>query len=433
MRPALLAAAPLALIAAGTALHAQSLGDPLLSATISQSFVLDSNLELDDPRPGTSTYADTRLLLGFLTETQVQTFALSLDTGLRALWQADEDFDATFASPSTAGLDYGRQWASGALESFVSYRVRDVDSSSLVDLDGDSETPDDLREVNNDATERRLDAGFDLALATDSPSSYTLGFAGTQFDYSDETDDDDNTPRTTLSGTIGWQLQLTPVFAGTLSGLYSSFDADNASETEIRESEVEAGVLYTPSEVLELSFGAGYANYTREEDDAAGNRETVQDDSGFVLRTGIEYLFEDVTLTGNLRLTDAAPETRLSGDLRASYPLPSGRVTGRVFQRYGGSNDGNEIRVTGAAIGLDHEINSVSGLEFDVSLARQEDLDTDDPDTDRVNFTAAYNYALTEVVEASVGYRFRSRDEDPDSATSNSVFVEIGRTFETRP
>ena len=73
------------------------------------------NYGLDDPSPGTSYYADTRLLLGLLNETPTQTFALGLDTGLRALWEAEEDFDFTFASPSTATLDYGNEWASGAL------------------------------------------------------------------------------------------------------------------------------------------------------------------------------------------------------------------------------------------------------------------------------------------------------------------------------
>ena len=119
--------------------------------------------------------------------------------------------------------------------------------------------------------------------------------------------------------------------------------------------------------------------------------------------------------------------------MRAIYPLPRGRLTGQIFQRYGGGDTGDEIRLTGATIGLLHEINTVSGLEFAFTAARQEDLETDDPDTDRLNFTATYSYALTEVVSANVGYRFRSLDEDPDSATSNAVFIELGRVFERRP
>ena len=199
-----------------------------------------------------------------------------------------------------------------------------------------------------------------------------------------------------------------------------------------------AGVIYTPSEVLELSFGAGYGTYKREERERLGpgdfgSHQTVDDDGGYVLTGGMRYDFEQATVNAELRLTNAAPETRLSGVVRARYPLPNGALTGRVFQRYGGGDTGQEIRVTGAGIGIEHEINRVSQLEFDVNVARQEDLDTDDPDIDRLNFTATYSYALTEVVSANVGYRFRKRDEDPESATSNAVFLEVGRTFSTRP
>jgi hypothetical protein len=81
-------------------------GDPLLTATVSQRFEVDTNFGLDDPRPGTSYFADTRLALGLLQETPTQTFALGFNTGLRALWEAEEDFDLTFASPSTATAAY---------------------------------------------------------------------------------------------------------------------------------------------------------------------------------------------------------------------------------------------------------------------------------------------------------------------------------------
>ncbi|HYP24315.1 MAG TPA: hypothetical protein VEV43_12140, partial [Actinomycetota bacterium] len=373
-------------------------------------------------------YADTRLLLGLLNETETQTFALGLSTGLRALWEAEEDFDFTFASPSTASLDYDLDWATGAAETFLRYRQRDVDSTTLLELDLDTPTPDDFREIREDATERRYDGGFGLQLATDSPSSYEINFAATRIDYDEEADD--LAPRTTLQGDGAWILQLTPAVSGTLGATYSYFDAENPRETEIREGEVNAGVIYDPNELLRLRFGLGYANYTREET-VGGVRRDVSDDSGYVLTGGLRYLFEEITLDANARLTNAAPETRLSGTLQATYPLPRGLLTGRLFQRYGGGETGDEIRVVGASIGVDREINTASRLGFDVAVARQEDLDTDDPDVDRFNFTATYSYDLTEAVTASVGYRFRSRDEEPESATSNAVFVEVGRAFES--
>lgn len=404
---------------------------PLLTATITQNFTVDTNYGLDDPSPGTTYFTDTRLLLGLVNETPTQIFALGFDTGLRALWEAEEDFDLTVASPSTVTLDYGREWASGEIETFLSYRQRDEDSSELIDDDG-IDTPDigDLREIERDVIERRLDGGIGLSIATDSPSSYELNFAGARIDYDEEAAD--LTPRTTLDGDARWLLQLTPVISGFAGAAYSHYDAEDREETQIREGQVDFGLIYAPSDLLEVSAGLGYANYRREEL-RDGSRETIDDDSGYVLLGGVEYLFEDVTLNADLRLTNAAPETRLSGEVRAAYPLPRGLVRGRVFQRYGGGDTGEEVRVTGASIGLDREINELSAFEFDLAVARQENIDTDEPDVERLDFTAAYSYALTEVVTASLGYRFRARNEDPEEARGNAVFVEIGRTFETRP
>ncbi len=411
-------------------LEAATAGGQSLTATVTQGFTVDTNAGLDDPNPGTSYYADTGLLLGFQAQTQVQSFAFALDTGLRALWEAEEDFELTFASPTGAALDYGYDWANGALDTSLSYRQRDLDTTAADVLgpeDEDDPEVDDLDEdEEEDATERRYDVGVSLALATESPSSYELSFDGTQFDY---TGGAEARERRTLEGDALWRLQLTPVIAGTLGAVYSDFQAESGDETQIREAEADVGVIYEPSEVFQLSFGVGYARYEREE---IGEEEDRKD-SGYVLRSGLRYAFEDVTLVGTARLTNAAPETRLSGDVRASYPLPNGTLTGRVFRRFGGGVEGDEVQVTGATIGLEHEINTVSGLGFDVALARQENLDTDEPDVDRLSFTAAYTYALTEAVSANVGYRFSALEEDPDSATSNAVFFEVARTFETRP
>lgn len=421
-------------------LEAATTGGQSLTATVTQGFTVDTNAGLDDPNPGTSYYADTGLLLGFQAQTQVQSFEFALDTGLRALWGAEEDFDLTFASPTGAALNYGYDWANGALDTSLRYRQRDLDTTTaLIVAPEDDPEADDFDDEEEDATERRYDVGVSLALATQSPSSYALNFAGTQFDYTG--DAAEARERRTLEGDALWRLQLTPVIAGTVGAAYSDFQAENRRETEIREAEADVGVIYEPSEVLQASFGVGYARYEREELPVGGVEGEDRKDSGYVLRGGLRYAFEDVTLVATARLTNAAPETRLSGDVRASYPLPNGTLTGRVFRRFGGGVEGDEIEVTGATIGLDHEINTVSGLGFDVALARRESLDTDEPDSDRLSFTAAYIYDLTEAVSANVGYRFSAleensnggRDEDLESATSNAVFFEIARTFETRP
>ena len=54
-------------------------------------------------------------------------------------------------------------------------------------------------------------------------------------------------------------------------------------------------------------------------------------------------------------------------------------------------------------------------------------------DINRLTATATYSYDLTEAVSADIGYRFRSRQQDPTDAQSNAIFFQIGRTFETIP
>ena len=217
---------------------------------------------------------------------------------------------------------------------------------------------------------------------------------------------------------------------------YFYYNADNDENTEIRRSEISAGVVYEPNDFLVLEGGLGYAHRTRE-DTLDGVRDTTEDDSGPSLRGEITYQGENLTLAGNALLSSAAPETRLNALVRANYALPRGRLTGRVYQRYTGtSTGGEEARITGFNVGVVRDINLVSSVGLDFGYATQVDVDSEgptDPDIDRANATATYSHALTEVVDLDLGYRYRSRDEEPESADSHSVFLQLGRSFETRP
>jgi hypothetical protein len=441
MRRRLLAAAAVAAAAvAGVATAQEPPGSPLVTAGISQRFTADSNFRLDDPDPGASYFADTRVLLGLLSETPVQVFALGLDTGLRALWEAERDFDFTFASPSTARADWTRDWASGALDVGLRYRQTAVDAdrplADFIDPDtGEIDFPDDLDRLTTQITERRYDGTFDLELATDAPSSYVFSLAATRVDYDEVTND--TTPRTNVQGDALWRLRLTPVLSGALFGAYRYFDSENARDTLIREADVDVGVIYEPDEALRLDVGLGYADYDRRETRDAGTpnaRRVSETETGPVARARLRYAIEAVTLAAEARYSQATDGAPFTGALSARYPLPRGALSGRVFQNKTGSSTGAEARVTGAGLGLSHEINALSALQFDFSAARQVDETAPfAPDITRFAFSAVYSRDLTETVAASLGYRFRSFDQDPDEATSNAVFFQIGRSFAARP
>jgi hypothetical protein len=429
--------------AAGGAALAQEDIEPILegkvlTATLSQSVEANDNYNLDDPSPGTSYFADTRLALGYLNQTDTQSFTLGLNTGLRALWQAEEDFQFTVASPTTARLGYGNDWASGLFDAALTYRQRRVDFiESLEDFVTDTGAlPDDLDQLEGDSYEQRYDADIGVAFATDSPSSYELRFLATKIGYTEDTPD--QVPRTTLEGQGSWTLRLNPVLSSIVFADYLTYDADNDADTALRVAEIDAGVVYQPGVNFLIRGGIGYADRRREDTNAAGVRETTQSNSGPSIRGDFRYTTDDFVLRGNARYTTAAPDPQLTANLNGTYRLPRGQLVGRIFQNYTAtSSGGNQARVTGASLGIVRDLTTLSRLRLDFGVATQVDVDelagTDQPDINRVNVTATYSYDITEVVSADIGYRFRSRQEDPEDAQSNAFFIQIGLSFETVP
>lgn len=436
MRRASLAALLLAGTASGAA-HGQSLEGSTLSATVSQRFEADSNYGLDDPSPGTSYFTDTRLTLGFLNETDTQSFGLGLDTGARALWEAGQDFDFTLASPTGANLDYKNEWSSGEFDVGLDYRQRQVDYTTNEFIDSnDDGTVDSLNQLSGNSREMRYGANIGVLFGTDTASTYELRFNGTKFDYSET--DPDQVARTTMTGEATWTLQLNPVLSSQVNATYLAYDADNAAETALRRGQVGAGLVYQPDENFMIGAGLNYADRQREDTNAAGVRSTTESDNGPGITGQFSYATPDVTFTGNGELSSAAPNTRFTGVLRADYALPRGRVTGRVFQSYTGTSNGaDEARVNGVSLAVVRNLTSDSSFGVNFTYATQVAVEDGpgpvDPDINRSNITATYSHALTEVVDADIGYTYRARSEDPTDASSNSVFIQIGRTFETRP
>jgi len=443
MRPRMGRGPLAALLLAGTAGGAAFAQDQnpdvgqLFTATISERVTADSNYQLDDPSPGTSYYADTRLLLGYANNTPTQTFALGLDTGLRALWQAEQSFDFTLASPTGARLAYTNEWANGLVDATLRYRQRQVNSilDIPIDTDGDN-IPDNLDRLTGDTREMRYDANVGVVWGTSTPSSYALRLLATKFDYSDNTDN--RVPRTTVEGQGSWTLQLNPVLSSQVLLDALNYQAENNTDTELDFFEATAGAVYQPSDTLQFNAGLGWAKRKRY-DTLGGDRQTTQNNTGPSVRGGFSYTTPDLTFFGNANYTTAAPDPQLSGTIRAVYALPNGRLSGRLFQAYTGTDSGGqEARVTGVGVGWLHDINEVSTFGVDFAWAVQEDVDTtlnnvSEPDIHRTNVTATYSHAITNAVSGLVGYRFRQLDEEPDNATSHAVFIEVARTFATTP
>lgn len=401
---------------------------PIFSATVTQAFALDSNYHLDNRSPGTSYYTDTLLDLDYVRSTETQSLQFGLETGMRALWEADEDFEFSLASPSTANIGYSVEAPTTAFQGELRYRQRRTDfTRDPGDFITDPGVPVDTLDRTADTDERRLDVLLGLDLATDAPSSYSLNFTGTSIDYSK--DDLQLVPRKTALGEADWTLRLNPVLSTVLGTSYYRYWADNQAKTETRTTEFTAGLLYQPDENIRLRGSVGYADRTREQT-AAGERQTLDTNSGVIVDGNALFLQDTYNLVGDAQLTTAAPQTRFSFSLRGTYRLNRGTVTGRAFNRYTTEGDGeSEVRVSGLGLGISRDINTVSRVNVDFAVAQETELDTDEEDTTTTSATVSYAYDLTPVIVTEVGYGYRSEVQDPDDADSHRLFFSIGRLF----
>jgi hypothetical protein len=408
--------------------------DSTLTATISQSVEADSNYNLDDDSPGTSYYGDTRIGLDYLRANPDGSLALGLDTGLRPLWEAGQDFDVVLASPSSAYLTYEQEGPNTAIDANLRARTRQVNASLPLFNEFGTPVADALNRGQRDTYQQRYDANVGLILGTNSPSTYEFRLIGSNIDYTNESGTN-LAPNRSVEGQALWTLAITPVFSTALFGSYLYYNADDDEETELNIAEAEAGLVYNPSENLRIRGGLGYADRHRTglvPVNGVLENQTVQDEQGLTARGDIRYILPEFSLIGNARWTAAAPTERWTGDLTAVYNLPRGTITGAIFQDFVSTNQGDEARVTGATIGLTRDINNVSRVGLDFAYATQVNQDDPtEPDINRTDVTVSYGYDFTQAVTGEVGYTFRSIEEDPDNATSNRVYFVIGRDFVT--
>mgnify|MGYP002136660744 CR=1 FL=1 len=320
MRRASIAAVLLASSAGGAA-FGQGFEGSTITATVSERFEANDNYDLDDPSPGTSYFADTRLTLGFLNQTPTQNFELGFSTGLRALWQAEQPFEFTLASPTGASLDYDNAWADGLFDMSFDYRQRQVDYTEAISADDDpNQLPDDLSQLQNNTREMRYDANIGVAFGTSTPSSYELRFIGSQVDYTDVTPD--QVPRSTLEGQAAWNLQFNPILASRVTGDYLYYNADNSDQTELRRASVGAGVVYTPDVNTSLGLGVNYADRQRKDlvNDAL---ETTESNNGPGITGEFSYTTEELVFSGEGEWSSAAPTTRRSARPSRKPPTSS--------------------------------------------------------------------------------------------------------------
>lgn len=451
------AAAAAALIVPALAQEREG-GGVLLSFGLDQRLEADDNLDLDPVSEGTTVTATTRLSFGLLAETAVDRLSLEAATALRAV--DGPEGGESFLDDTRLGLGYTREGASARLSLDAGYRSARVEYlrplEDFLDEGGVIVLPEDLDDLEGEGTRATTSFGAKLELGLDAPLGLTLDARASALDYSDVTDPDlTDTRRLRLGATA--RLALSPVMAGTLSLSHVTFEDDDAADTRRETLAAEIGLDYDVSPVLTASAGLGFSTLDIRE---FGATETVE---GATLRLSLgldrpngDYSFDlasrvtedgirqDITLGRSLELPQGTLEASLGvtgidweefeaiGALSWRQELtPGSQVSAQLRRAVVVNADDEDELVTALAVGYSRELTPVAGIDLDLTFSVAEE---GGGSTDRASFTATYRHALTEDWTLDAGYRHRLEDEPgPGTASSNSVFLGLGRRFETRP
>jgi len=417
--PAALAAA---LLAAGPAVVpaiAQDAGGRQLSIDLSQRLEAVQNRRLTAGGDDGALISTTALGFGLSSATPTDRLTAQLSTALRgAAGEATDEFD--ISDPQLA-FGYARAGADADLG--LDLRLSRAEIAYLrpleviVNDDGTIEVPTDLDELTGTGTRttRALSARLDWGKQARVGLGARIGVTDRLYDDVTGSELEDSRR---LSASLSARYDITPVLQAITALSYGRTEEDGARTRETRG--FSAGLsARAASGTLSASFGA-----TR----------PGGDDTRLSLGGGWT---RDLAGGGSLSLRLGATRpggggTALTADATWLRPLPTGQISLQLRRGVQDDTDGAEVLTTGARAGWSHRIDRVSGIAVDFGFASIEDLDADSTVRES-QVSASYSRLITEDWSAAIGLGQTLRDDDraSGSAVSRSVFVSLGRSFDT--
>lgn len=421
-----LCVAPLAglLVALPMAVQTQERGPvgPRLTFGIQQRLDSNDNLDLDPVSRGHSTHADTRLSLGFYSETPGQSFSFLTSGVLRA--SSGPGFGAEgsgFITPS-ARVSYGRIGPGSSFDLSAHVTETEIDFvRSLADLDDGSGVivlPGDLADLRGTGTRRSIGASAALRWGQDGPLGFGIDAGVSDISYHDASSTSLHDHRRVWVG-ASTRMVLAPAVRAEF-GLRQSHYTSSNPLTDNRDT-----FGATASLVRDLPDGSvsGQATFDRTED---GNR--------LGLSVGRSLELPRATLSASIGATRLATgRTGLTGAANFTYEaLPRSRITGSLERMAIADSDDNEQLLTALSLGLTQDLTERSSLSLDLFYTRRDQGVARDVDTGSIG--AAYRLNVTEDWDLNLGYRHRMRKESGvRDAHSNAVFLTLGRSFDFFP
>lgn len=453
------AAACAAVVTMTGAAAAQELRGVRMTLGLQQGVEAGRNLALATPAEGTTLRSLTDLNLRFLSETRTQ--QLSFDTGTRlTLGDVRNGNDRIFTDPQFR-LSYRREGVDSLLTvgaRFRTSRVRFLRTlDEFIDEDGVLVLPEDFTDLTGAGTRTDfgLNAGLEIGREA-APIGLTLRAALDGRSYANVTNPSLFDARTVNLGAT-MRLRLSPVASAFLTVDRGRTRNEDAVSTRRSSDRVSVGLTYDIDPATRMTGSLGLSRRDTTElgvrvnrsEGAVGQFALTREMPGGVVsgRFGVERVDAGQRMNlsasrswerplgavaGELGLTRGpGGEVNAIGSLDWRRETPDGDVT-VALRRSVGTTAANEERInTTLSLRYGHrftEVSSVS-LRLDHAIA---DATPSASGVQRTDVGISYAHQLTPDWALNTGVNYRTRRSDGRRATSPSVRISLGRSFDFR-
>ncbi len=232
-----------------------------------------------------------------------------------------------------------------------------------------------------------------------------------------DTHNDANTTRETYDSALTLRYRLSPIWSSSASIGYTEIDQSGTGSISDQ-----SGVRFGASISRQLSLGNVSLGYNRRVA-TLGMRDEVT--------LGGELSGKDSALSYNIGWSALEDEdSDFFGNINFTQDLPRGQVTLNASQNFATDSDGFNSQSSQVSASWAHQINSISRFNLSATYSAVDYDNPSDTDTQLRSVSASYNRSLTEDWSLVGGVRYRREtDADDGDATSNTVFVTVGRDF----
>jgi hypothetical protein len=441
-----------------------SAGGPVLTFGLSSTVSVDDNYSLSPNGGDSAELFDNRLSLGYLDQRTNDTLKLDLDGVLRGI-EPPGGASRTLDDPRLR-LSYDLQGVNSTLSASAEYRQTSVnfldpfDSSRF--FNDEPLEPSDL--IQDDGDREQIATRFTFVTGVNDPIGFTLEGRYREQTYKNTIDpglfDNQNFG---LTGTT--RFDLSPASEARIVLRYDDYSADDALQTDRQTSSLSLGFTQTLSKVDTLDVSLGFQNIETEETVLGLPSTNSQSDviGGFSLT---RELTRGGTVGTEFDLRESVNGRTATWLVNRAMPLPRGAIdfsfgvardvdgtlhpvgsvdfthemlrstfTVALERQVTTSVDSDELLVTRGSLKYTFELNSLSNVAFAADFVETNQAGGPTVnDTTRANLSATYSRDLTRDWQLSSGYEYRMRDETGvGTATSNRLFVTMGREFSIRP